>query len=54
MKKTKISLIDRARDMENAQDDPVDGVKMLGCLFVGILLLAAMLSIFGFIIKSLR
>jgi hypothetical protein len=35
-------------------DDPIDGVKMIGCLFVGIVILAVIISIASYFIHQLR
>ena len=34
--------------------DPVDGIKAIGCLFAGIIILAIMLFLSGWFINSLR
>ena len=34
--------------------DPIDGVKAIGCLFAGIVILAIFLSLSGWFIHSLR
>jgi len=54
MKKSVKLILNKARDMEDENRDPVDGRSMVGCLFVGILILAVMLYTFSLLIKYLR
>ena len=34
--------------------DPFDGLKAIGCLFAGIVIIAAFISVAGFIINQIR
>ena len=35
-------------------EDKLDGTKAIGCLFIGLVLIAAFLSITGFLISQIR
>lgn len=35
-------------------EDKLDGTKAVGCLFIGIVLVAAFISVMGFIIDQIR
>jgi hypothetical protein len=42
------------KQKEIKEDDPIDGTKMLGCLFAGIVIFAILLSVGSWIIHQLR
>ena len=44
----------KVRDPREVDKDPLDGLKMLGCLAIGLLLLALSAGIFGTIIHHMK
>ena len=45
----------KEKHTEPIQDpDPLDGLKAIGCLFAGIILIAIFISITGFLISQIR
>jgi len=54
MKKSEKLILNKAHDKEDENRDPIDGRSMIGCLFVGVLMLVTVLYAFSLLIKYLR
>ena len=55
LEKSKSLLMKKEKHTEPIQDpDPFDGLKAIGCLFAGIVIIAAFISVAGFIINQIR
>jgi hypothetical protein len=54
MKKSKLTPEEKEIIRHETQDDPLDGMKAVGCLGIGIILLAIFASVGAYLISQIR
>ncbi len=54
MTKQKFTMEESELIRKETQEDPLDGTKAAGCLFIGIILIIAFIALFKWIIHLLR